>query len=58
MSMNSIKSDALEPTRAELAPLTPAERLVRRLPVYGLPILTVRSPSSSRCCCRRPSRPC
>ena len=41
MAMNSIKSDALEPTRAELAPLTPAERLARCLPVYGLPILAL-----------------
>jgi len=41
MAMNSIKSDALEPTRAELAPLGPAERLLRRLPVFGLPLLTL-----------------
>ena len=41
MSTNSIKSDALEPTRSELAGTTAGQRLVRRLPVYGLPILTV-----------------
>lgn len=41
MSMNSIKSDALEPTRAELEPMGSGERLLRRLPVFGLPILTV-----------------
>ncbi|WP_307269233.1 ABC transporter permease [Labrys wisconsinensis] len=39
--MNSIKSDALEPTRAELEPLGARERLLRRLPVFGLPILAV-----------------
>jgi ribose transport system permease protein len=41
MSTNSIKSDALEPTRAELKSASAAQRLLRRLPVYGLPILTV-----------------
>jgi ribose transport system permease protein len=41
MSTNSIKSDALEPTRAELENASVAERLLKRLPVYGLPILTV-----------------
>ncbi len=41
MSTNSIKSDALEPTRSELAGLSPGRRMLRRLPVYGLPILTV-----------------
>jgi len=41
MSMNSIKSDALEPTKAELERLSFGERLARRLPVYGLPILAV-----------------
>ena len=41
MSTNSIKSDALEPTRAELARLTAGERLARRLPVFGLPALAV-----------------
>ncbi len=41
MSTNSIKSDALEPTRAELENASVAERLLKRLPVYGLPILTI-----------------
>ena len=41
MSTNSIKSDALEPTRAELKDASAVEKLLRRLPVYGLPILTV-----------------
>ncbi|WP_413989333.1 ABC transporter permease [Labrys okinawensis] len=41
MSTNSIKSDALEPTRGELKNVSASERLLRRLPVYGLPILTV-----------------
>jgi ribose transport system permease protein len=41
MSTNSIKSDALEPTRGELKQASAGERLLRRLPVYGLPILTV-----------------
>ncbi|HRO11415.1 ABC transporter permease [Amaricoccus sp.] len=40
MSVNSIKSDALEPTRAELATLGPGQRLARLLPVYGLVVLT------------------
>ncbi|WP_284314489.1 ABC transporter permease [Labrys miyagiensis] len=39
--MNSIKSDALEPTKAELEQLSFGERLARRLPVYGLPILAL-----------------
>lgn len=39
--MQSLQSNALEPTRSELATLSPAERLRRLLPVYGLPILTV-----------------
>src|ERR1700755_1844413 len=39
--MQSIKSNALEPTRLELASLSPAQRVARLLPVYGLPILTV-----------------
>jgi ribose transport system permease protein len=39
--MQSIKSDALEPTRGELAGLTGREALRRTLPAYGLPILTV-----------------
>ncbi len=41
MSTNSIKSDALEPTRAELENASVGERLLKRLPVYGLPILAV-----------------
>ena len=41
MSMNSVKSDALEPTRAELKPLGAGGRLARRLPSYGLPILAI-----------------
>ena len=41
MSTNSIKSDALEPTRAELKHLSRAQRIGRLLPVYGLPVLTV-----------------
>ena len=39
--MQSIKSTALEPTRAELATLSPTQKLFRLLPVYGLVILTV-----------------
>ncbi len=39
--MQSLKSNALEPTRLELAALGPRQRLWRLLPVYGLPILTV-----------------
>ena len=41
MSTNSIKSDALEPTRAELKGLSAGQRVGRLLPVYGLPILTL-----------------
>ena len=41
MSTNSVKSDALEPTRAELAGLPFEARVMRRLPAYGLPALTV-----------------
>ena len=41
MATNSIRSDALEPTRAELRAARPAERVARLLPVYGLPILTL-----------------
>ena len=40
-AMNSIQSDALEPTRDELAGLTVMQRLIRLAPVYGLVILTV-----------------
>jgi ribose transport system permease protein len=39
--MQSIKSNALEPTRAELAGLSRRGAFVRVLPIYGLPILTV-----------------
>ena len=39
--MQSIKSNALEPTRREMANLSAARRIVRILPVYGLPILTL-----------------
>jgi ribose transport system permease protein len=39
--MQSLKSNALEPTRSELARLTRRQALVRVLPIYGLPILTV-----------------
>ncbi|MEM9228356.1 MAG: ABC transporter permease [Pseudomonadota bacterium] len=37
--MQSIESDALEPTQDQLAPLTPIQRLIRLAPVYGLVIL-------------------
>ena len=40
-SMQSIKSNALEPTRSELAALTRWRAIGRLAPVYGLPILTV-----------------
>ena len=40
MSANSIKSDALEPTRGEMAGLGPVARAGRLLPVYGLVVLT------------------
>jgi ribose transport system permease protein len=39
--MQSLKSTALEPTRSELAGLTPWRTAGRLLPVYGLPILTL-----------------
>jgi ribose transport system permease protein len=39
--MQSIKSNALEPTRSELAGLSAWQQLGRLLPVYGLPILTI-----------------
>ena len=38
---SSIKSTALEPTRAEVAGLGTGQRLKRLLPVYGLVVLTV-----------------
>ncbi|MCB8878866.1 ABC transporter permease [Acidisoma cellulosilytica] len=39
--MQSLESNALEPTRSELKGLSKAEVIRRLLPVYGLPILTV-----------------
>lgn len=39
--MQSIESNALEPTRSELAELSLAQRLIRLAPVYGLVILTM-----------------
>ena len=39
--MNSIQSTALEPTRYELQKLTPAQKLGRWIPVYGLVLLTI-----------------
>ena len=39
--MNSIQSDAIEPTRDELAGLSFLQRAIRLAPVYGLVILTV-----------------
>ena len=39
--MQSIESNALEPTRSELADLSLAQRLIRLAPVYGLVILTL-----------------
>src|SRR6266581_724709 len=39
--MQSLKSNALEPTRSELATLSCGQAIVRLLPIYGLPILTV-----------------
>ena len=41
MATNSVKSNALEPTRAELAQLSPIARVIRLLPVYGLVVLAV-----------------
>ncbi|GIT89579.1 sugar ABC transporter permease [Jannaschia pagri] len=38
--MNSVESDALEPTRDELARMGLADKLIRLAPVYGLVILT------------------
>ena len=40
-AMQSIKSNALEPTRSELAGLPRWRQIVRVLPVYGLPIITL-----------------
>jgi len=39
--MQSIESNALEPTRAELTKLTPLQKIGRLLPVYGLVVLTL-----------------
>jgi len=39
--MQSIESNALEPTRAELAGMTLGQKIQRLLPVYGLVFLTV-----------------
>src|SRR5215471_764914 len=39
--MQSIKSSALEPTRPELASLSTGLVILRLLPVYGLPLLTL-----------------
>jgi ribose transport system permease protein len=39
--MQSLKSNALEPTRSEYAALTTWQAIGRMLPVYGLPILTI-----------------
>jgi ribose transport system permease protein len=39
--MQSIESNALEPTRAELANATTGQKIIRFLPAYGLVILTV-----------------
>jgi ribose transport system permease protein len=39
--MQSLESNALEPTRSELKGLPPLARVIRLLPVYGLPILMV-----------------
>jgi ribose transport system permease protein len=39
--MQSLQSNALEPTRSELARLSTGEKIRRMLPVYGLPLLTV-----------------
>ncbi len=39
--MNSIQSDAIEPTRDELVGLTFLQKVIRLAPVYGLVILTV-----------------
>ncbi len=39
--MQSLESNALEPTRAELKGLTKRQKLMRFVPVYGLGILTV-----------------
>ncbi len=40
-SSQSVKSDALEPDAKELRALSPLPRFLRRLPVYGVPVLTI-----------------
>ncbi|NNM56919.1 ABC transporter permease [Acidocella sp.] len=39
--MQSLQSNALEPTKSELKGLSFWEKFIRQLPVYGLPILTL-----------------
>jgi ribose transport system permease protein len=39
--MQSLKSNALEPTRSELARLSRGQAIIRVLPIYGLPLLTL-----------------
>ncbi|MCF3931995.1 ABC transporter permease [Acuticoccus sp. M5D2P5] len=39
--MQSLKSNALEPTRFDLAHMSNGQKIARLLPVYGIPILTV-----------------
>jgi ribose transport system permease protein len=39
--MNSLQSNALEPTRSEMTGLSTSKKIARLLPVYGLVILTV-----------------
>jgi ribose transport system permease protein len=41
MLMQSLESNALEPTRKELKELSVGARIGRLLPVYGLPLLTI-----------------
>ena len=41
MAINSVKSNALEPTSAELAQLSLGGKVARLLPVYGLVVLAV-----------------
>lgn len=38
--MNSLQSNALEPTRSEMSTLSGRQKIIRLLPVYGLVILT------------------
>ncbi len=39
--MQSVKSNALEPTRFDLKHMSSSQKILRLLPVYGIPILTV-----------------